>query len=172
MRMFGLLALCCLAAGCASDSDTGVMDKVLQDFGLQERPEGYVSGSDRVFDNLGNVGQTELKRFNAENRHGEIKFDDTGGLIGRYYKEIKIYENYYPLEAMPSNRVDASRNRGFIGYLEFEYKIYQSVRAANRTMAAAEVANIETDTRGRETYRYRFSAGGTWMGGKGERVRR
>ncbi len=172
MRTLGLVGLCLLIAGCASDSDTTVVEKVLQDFGLQERPEGYVSGSDRVFAKLGSVARTELKRLNAENRHGEIKFDDTGGLVGWYYKEIKIYENYYPLEAMPSGRIDANRTRGFIGYLEYEYRIYQSQRVANRTLAAAEPANVATDVRERETYRYRFSSGGAWSGAKGERVRK
>ena len=174
MRTFGLISLCLLAAGCASDSQTGVMDKVLQDFGLQDRPEGYVSGSDRVFASLGSLARTELKRLNTENRRGEIKFDDRGlgGFAGRYYREVKIYEKYYPLEAMPSTRVDAGRSRGFIGYVEYEYRIYQSARVSNRTLAAVEPANVATDIRGRETYRYRFNGGGTWMGGKGERVRR
>ena len=86
VRTFGLMGLCLLAAGCATDSQTGVIDKVLGDFGLKERPEGYVSGSDRVFASLGDVARAELKRFNRENRHGEIKFDGTGGLVGRYYK--------------------------------------------------------------------------------------
>lgn len=172
MRTFGLIGLCLWAAGCASDSQTGVANKVLQDFGLQERPEGYVSGSDRVFASLSDVARTELTRLNTENRYGEIKFDDMGGLIGRYYKEVKIYENFYPLEAMPSARIDANRTRGYVGYIVYRYRIYQSARVANRTLAAAEAPSIATDTRGRETYRYRFSGGGKWLGGKGERVRR
>lgn len=161
--------LCLAAAGCAS-SGTGVVDKVLQDFGVRERPEGYTSGTDRVYERLTEVGRSELRRMNTQGRHGEVKFEESGGLRAKYYKEVKVYENFYPLDAGPTARTSANE-RGYVGYIEYSYRIFQSARKSNRTEAAAEQATIPTTERGREKYRYRFSAGGVWRGGKGELVR-
>ena len=62
-----------LLAACQSTPDE-VVDKVLQDFGLRERPEGYVSGADRVLERLSNVGAAEMKRMNLDGQHGDVKF--------------------------------------------------------------------------------------------------
>lgn len=159
-----------LAAGCSSAPD-GIANKVLQDFGIRERPEGYVSGSDKVFERLTQVGRTEIKRMNAEGRHGEVKFESGGGLRSKYYKEVKVYKDFYPLDSQPAART-AAGDHGYVGYIEYSYEILDGPRRSNRTEAAAEAATIPTGNKGRETYRYKFTAGSSWSGGKGEKVKR
>lgn len=170
MKITIALVVAVLAAGCSSAPD-GIGNKVLQDFGLRERPEGYVSGADRVFDRLTQVGRAELKRMNAEGRHGEVKFESAGGLRSKYYKEVKVYKEFYPLDSQPAART-ATGDRGYVGYIEYSYEILEGARRNNRTEAAAENASIPTDNVGRETYRYSFNTGGVWSGGKGDKVRR
>ena len=60
MRRWIWVGLCAGLAGCGS---TG--SKVLQDFGVQERPEDYVSGADRVMTKLPDVAKVEIDRLNA-----------------------------------------------------------------------------------------------------------
>ena len=86
-----------MVAGCAS-SPGGVGNKILQDFGIRERSEDYVSGKDTVFARLDDVGKTEMKRLNLGERSGEVKFEEQGDLRGKYYKEIKVYQNHYPVD--------------------------------------------------------------------------
>ncbi len=78
----------------------GVVNKVLSDFGLREKPEGYISETDKVFLKLSEIGTAEIKRLNQENRQGEIKFEQKGPR-GEYYKEVKIYEQFFPLDVNP-----------------------------------------------------------------------
>jgi len=159
-----------LLAACRSTPDE-VVDKVLQDFGLRERPEGYVSGSDRVLERLSDVGAAEMQRMNLDAQHGAVEFHQESEFRGQYYKEVKVYEDFFPTDAKPISRsVDA--NSGYHGYVEYEYRIYHGPRKDSRTEAAAETANIPTDETGRETYRYTFSGSGEWNAGKGQRVRR
>jgi hypothetical protein len=147
------------------------MDKVLIDWGIRAKPEGYVTASDKVFKRLPAVGQAELKRLNIENRRGEVKFQDEGGLQGKYYKEVKIYERFHPLEAtvLPKG---PEGSRGFVGYIEYSCRIYQGTRKATRAEVVAEDASIATDVTSREVYRYKFGPTGTWDSGKGELVTR
>lgn len=173
MKRLAALLMCALAAlvcSCQRTPDE-VVDKVLMDWGIRERPEGYLSGSDRVFEKLSEVAKTEMKRLNQEGRHGTVKFQEEKGLRGKYYKEVKVYEDFYPLDAQPSSRA-TDNERGYVAYIEYSYRIHESERKTARAEAAAESANIATTQDGRETYRYRFSSGGTWSGAKGERVRR
>jgi len=168
-KLFLVLLALGLAA-CQRGPDE-VFDKVLVDFGLREKPEGYVSGADTVVDRLQAVGDTEMKRMNQEARHGEIKFQEDG-LRGLYYKEVKVYERCYPLDAQPVSASSQTDSRGYVGYIEYAYRVYQSPRKSNRAEATAESATISTDEQGRETYRYNFGPGGVWDGGKGERARK
>ena len=154
-----------LVAGCATDSGSGVVDEVLADFGLKDRPEGYVSGADQVFQNLADVGKSELKRLNQSGRHGEIKFE-ADGLRGLYYKVSKVYEDYHPLDAQPISRT-TNRDRGYNGYIEYTWRMYQSSRKPTSAEAQAEVASIPTDENGRDVLRYRFGATGVWDGEQG-----
>ena len=165
-----IMILLCLGLAACQRTPNQVFDKVLTDFGVREQPEGYVSGSDQVFQNLDVVGNTELKRLNLEERQGEIKFQEDG-IRGMYYKEVKVYEAYYPIDAQPISR-SVEGTRGYNGYIEYAYRVYQSPRRNSRVEAAAESANIPTDIQGRESYRYSFNASGAWNGGKGERTRR
>lgn len=159
-------AIASLLIGCGG----GGVSTVLQDFGIQERPDDYVSGSDAVFTRLGEVGKSEMERMNAEGRLGEIRFDeDAAGSKGRFYKRVKMYERYYPLEAKATSR-SSSEGRGYVGYIDYSYRIFESARSTNRTEAAAFLATIPTDERGRESYRYRFSGSGEWGGRAGERL--
>ena len=158
-----LLGLLCLA-GCQSESG-GVTQKVLADFGIGEHPEGYVSGSDKVYQQLDTVGQTEIKRMNAEGREGQIKFEQDG-LKGRYFKEAKVYESAHPVDVKATT---ASSDRGFVGFIEYEYRMFRGEAKPTRAEAAAQTADISTDTTGRETMRYNFGVAGAWDGGKGER---
>lgn len=164
--VFGALIV---AAGCATP-EGGVANKVLADFGIGEHPEGYVSGSDKVYEQLSEVGASEMKRLNAENRLGEIKYEQEG-LRGTYFKEVKVYEDYYPLDAAATT-TGSMGERGFSGYIEYSYRVYQSPRMATRIEAESATATIPTDDEGREQFRYKFNTGGVWDGTAGERVRR
>jgi len=164
-RMAAALIACGLLCSCA-----GTVDKVMADFGLKQRPEGYVSGGDRVMEQLATVGAVELKRMNAEQQHGEVKFQRENEFRGKYYKEVKKYVGYVPLDAQATNRASLNES-GYVGYLEFTYRIYESPRVATSAEAAAESATIPTDTTGRETYRYKFGSSGDWNGEKGEKAR-
>ena len=90
---------------------------------------------------------------------------------GRYYKEVKVYESYFPLDAEAVN-TGSQTERGYQGYIEYRYRIYQSARKPTRAEAMAATADIPTDEEGRETYRYRFNSSGVWTGGEGEPSRR
>jgi hypothetical protein len=168
--LFSILALgsamILLVVGCSS-SPGEVTDKVLADWGLKERPEGYETASDKVYERLGVVGQQELERMQRENRDGEIKFEQDG-LTGNYYKEQRRYENYYPLDARASSRGGRAVDSGYYGYIEYAYRVMQGPRFSNRTEAEASTADIPTGDEGRVIMRYRFTGGGTWDGGKGE----
>ena len=170
VRHVFLAMICVTMVGCETGPG-GVADKVLADFGLRERPEGYVSGTDRVVDRLDTVAQTEMKRMNMEARHGEVKFQDDAGFGGKFYKEVKKYEDSHPLDAQPVSRA-SERQRGFVGYVEYRYRIYQSERRDTRAEVEALSANIPTDDGGSEVYRYRFNSGSIWDGQDGERTNR
>jgi hypothetical protein len=159
-----------LAAGCSTGTNQSVADKVLTDFGIRPKPEGYETPSDTVFQRLDEVGAQELKRLNAANRRGEVKVQQDG-LRAQFYKEVKVYEGYYPLEAAAITGGTYSE-RGFHGYIDYEYRIYQSPRRDSRAEAENEPATVATGEGGRETYRYTFSSGGSWNGAAGERVRK
>lgn len=166
--------LCALMSACASSGGTsgGVVDKVMTDFGLREKPEGYVEPSDQVFAKLNDVGKAEMRRMNAVEEHGEVKFQSDGSSLGgQYYKEVKRYESFQPLDAERLSR-STQAARGYVGYISYTYRVYQSERTPNRTQATTLRANIGTDIEGHETYRYNFGPGGGWDGGKGELTRR
>jgi len=147
------------------------MQKVKYDFGIGEKPEGYVTGAELVMSNLSKVGDTEMKRMNMASRHGEIKFQDEGGLKGKFYKEVKVYDACYPLDARAVTKA-AEGDRGYVGLIEYSYRVYQSERFSTRAEAEAASASIPTDISGRETFRYRFSASGVWDGAPGELTRK
>lgn len=164
-----VVAVCLLACGCAQ-SPGEVKDQVLVDFGLKPKPEGYKSESDLVRERLDDVGAAELKRLNMEGRFGEVKFQEGEGLSGKYYKERKVYEGYFPLDAKATARGDRS-DAAFVGYISYTYRVYQSARKSTRTEAAAASADIATPELGREVYKYQFRSGGVWNREAGERVR-
>lgn len=160
------LCICLMMTACQTDSGT-VTQKVLADFGLAERPEGYVSGADRVYEQMDSVGATEMKRLNAAERYGKILFEGEG-VRGKYFKEVKVYESYYPLDVQAVSG-GGTRDRGFTGLIEYRYRIFKGAPRGTKTEAAAEPASISTDVVGKEIYRYNFSTGGVWDGGNGER---
>ena len=160
-----LLVLC----SCQSAPD-GVVNKVLVDFGLREKPEGYVSGGEEVFERLNAVGETELQRINTAARGGEVKFQAESGLRGKYYKEVRVYETFYPLDVKPVAK-GHEVERGYVGYIQYAYRVYQSPPKSTRAAAASDRASIVTNETGRETYRYTFNGNGQWNGAKGERTR-
>ncbi|GMV94992.1 MAG: hypothetical protein KJ060_15260 [Candidatus Hydrogenedentes bacterium] len=170
MRILLAASLCVLVVSCASDNDVGVVEKVKYDFGIGEKPEGYETGSDRVMSRLDAVGKTEMKRMNVEGRHGDIKFQEEGTLGGKYYKEVKVYEAYRPMDARAVSRTSHGE-RGYVGYVQYDFQVYQSPRVATRVEAEASSATIRTDVAGRETYRYNFGPSGAWDGGPGEETR-
>ena len=148
-----------------------VMDKVRYDFGLGDRPEGYESITDRVMENLRAVGETEMRRMNVAGRHGEVKFQETGSLQGGFYKELKVYESHYVLDAVPVSRA-GSGGRGYVGTVRYDYRVYQGERFNTRTEAQESSASIPTDVMGSDIYRYSFGSGGIWDGRPGELTRR
>lgn len=149
-----------------------VTDTIKQDFGLQERPEDYESGEERCMKSMRTVGLTELKRLNAETQHGEIKYQEGDALNGKFYKEVKRYTKSYPISANVLARSGNKKATGFNGTIEYAYEIYEGPRFSNRTKAEASDVEIPSGKRGREAYRYTFSANGTWDGGKGKKVAR
>ncbi len=167
-----LVVALCLAAAACQRTPGEVMEKVKYDWGIGPKPEGYVSGSDRVMAKLRDVGAAEMKRMNLEQRDGQVKFQDGGGLKGLYYREVRVYESAQALEASAITGGSAEDRGGYYGYVQYEYRVYQSARKSNRTEAAAEPATIQTPDRGREVYRYTFSGGGQWNGAPGELTRR
>lgn len=162
MRRLSIL-LCLVLAGCG----TTVGEKVLVDFGVKEKPEDYESGSDRVFAKLPDIGAVEMRRLNLEGRHGEVKYQDDG-FQGKFYKEVKVYENFHPLEARAYTQGGRHGERGYAGFIEYTYRIYQSARVSTRAEAMNQEARIGTSEEGRETYRYRFSYAGEWNGADGQ----
>lgn len=167
VKQLGIVILALLLCSCQGGRQGNVLDNVLGDFGLKERPEGYVSGADKVMQNLEGVGRSEMRRMNIANRQGEILYQTNSEGEGRYYKKVKVYGNYYAQRARAVTRSNDD-DRGYVGFIEYSYRVYESARKRNRTMAAAEEASIATDKTGRETYRYNFSSSGNWRGGKGE----
>ena len=159
-----IVGLCVIAAGCGS---TG--EKVLQDFGIKDRPEDYVSGADRVMAKLPDVAKVEIDRLNAAQRRGQILYDKGDGLDGAYYKRTKVYESSRPLDANAASRTSQNTPVSFVGYIEYSFRYYESSRRPTRVEAESELANIPSSERGSETYRYRFDGGGNWTGGRGER---
>lgn len=165
-----VMALLVGLAGCQGGGNGGVANKVLTDFGIKEKGDDYVEPSDKVFSRLDAVGDREMKRMNAEGRHGEIKFEQSGTLGGAYYKEVKVYEQYRPLDAQRMSR-NTQSDRGYIGFVDYSYRVYQSERRPNKTEVEALTANIPTGIDGRETYRYTFGPAGEWNGYPGDPVR-
>ena len=156
-------------AACQTPEE-GVASKVLADFGLRDRPEGYVSGTDQVFERLNEVGETEIRRMNTENRNGTIEFVEEG-LRGQYYKQVKVYEDFIPVDARSVTARGPNESRSYQGYIEYRYRMYHSPLYNNRTEAQTAQATIPSEEEGRETYRYRFRTGGMWDGAKGELTR-
>ncbi|MBI3119041.1 MAG: hypothetical protein HYZ00_10170 [Candidatus Hydrogenedentes bacterium] len=167
--LFILLSLLCLTSLSCQSPPEGIANKVLADFGLKERPEGYVSGGDQVFQKLGEVGATEMKRLNLRERHGTIKYEGEG-LRGQFYKEAKVYEEFHPLDVKPFTG-GTGRERGYNGYIEYEGRLYQSARKATRVEAEAESTTIPVGDPVREVYRYEFGPTGVWNGAEGERAK-
>lgn len=168
MRSIGMLfVLVAGATGCA-----GVGEKVMYDFGVGDRPEGYVSTTDKIMENLPEVGAVEIQRLNAEARRGEIKFQEEGEFRGKYYKETKIYERAVPVDASAAPRTASDRDtRVFYGYIDYMYRVYQGPRRDTRAEAEADRATIATSETGRDSYRYRFGLSGEWNGGRGEHLK-
>jgi hypothetical protein len=163
-----VVSVCLVLAGC-QQTPGGVANQVMMDFGLRDKPEGYVSGADRVMENLAGVARTEMKRLNVEQRHGEVAVQEEG-LHSKYYKTAKKYEQFHVLDAQPTGRTPDT-DTGYVGYVEYTYRIYESARKTTQAEAAALSASIPTDDSGREVYRYRFSMSGIWDGAKGEQTR-
>ncbi len=159
-----------LASGCATGDNVSVAEKIKYDFGIGEKPEGYESATDKILDRLDSVGKTEMKRMNSDVRHGEINFQEDDELRGMFYKETKRYESYLVLDARAVTR-GSQQGRGFVGFIEYTYQIYQGERRNTRAEAAAQPANIRTEQRGREVMRYNFGPSGTWDGAEGETAR-
>ncbi len=166
---FVLLGMVIILCSCQTGPEGGVVNKVLTDFGLREKPEGYVSETDKVFQRLGEIGATELQRLNHENRHGEVKFEQKGAR-GEYYKEVKVYTQYYPIDAKPVSHSGES-GQSYTATIEYAYTVYRSAPKPTRAEAQETDADIPTGIEGRETYRYSLGPGGVWNGEKGQKVR-
>lgn len=162
--MMGVIAL---TTGCQRSPGD-----LMADFGLGQRPEGGASPTDRVYERLQSVGETELSRLNGQSQRGEIKFQQEGPYQGRYYRELKVYESARPYDVRRGSRGGSGPERGYVGYIDYDYQVYQSERRNTRAEVEFEPADIPTGERGRERYRYNFTPGGGWDGRRGELVRR
>lgn len=167
---FSVLILICICSfiSCQTGPE-GVVDKVLIDFGLKEKPEGYQTESDKVFQRLGEIGATELQRLNMENRHGEIKFEQKG-VRGEYYKEVKVYDQYFPIDAKPVSHSGES-GQSYTGTIQYSYRVFRSAPKSTRLEAQEAPADVFTGIEGKETYRYSLGPGGVWDGQRGQKVR-
>lgn len=157
-------------AACATDGSDGVVDKVLTDFGIREPSADHVSNTDRVFARLDGVGRQEMRRLNVEGRQGEVLFQDGGGLTGQYYRQVKVYEAFQPLDAQRVSRGRAGVE--YLAFVQYTYAIYQSDRFPTRVEATAAPADIRTGETGTEVYRYTLGPTGVWQGRRGELTRR
>lgn len=170
MKKFAVLVVLCAAgaAGCGG----GAAQKVKYDFGIGERPEGYVSTTDKIMENLPEVGAVEIQRLNAEARQGQIEFREEGEYRGKFFKTAKIYERAVPVDATAAPRTASERDtRVFYGYIDYVYRVYQGPLRDSRAEAEADRPTISTSETGRESYRYRFGLSGEWNGSRGEPVR-
>ncbi len=168
--IFGLTILILLfSLDSCQTPEGGVVNKVLSDFGLREKPEGYVSETDKVFQKLSEIGNTEIKRLNLENRQGEVKFEQKGPR-GEYYKEVKIYEQFYPLDVKPVSH-SGETGQSYVATIQYSYKVYRSAPKTTRVEAENANADIPTDIQGREIYRYTLGPGGVWNGERGQKVK-
>jgi hypothetical protein len=70
-------------------------------------------GSDKVVERLNEIGEVEMKRMNQAERLGEVQVEEDG-LQVNYYKLVKEYVSYYPVEASATSRA-SDRDRGFCG---------------------------------------------------------
>lgn len=170
MGKLAVMGICLALCGCQRTPGE-VFEKVLVDFGVREQPAGYVSDSDRVFERLAEVGRAEMKRMNYANRQGETRFQESAGFDGQYYREVKVYENFFPIDIQSTSKA-GTQDRGYVGYIEYAYRMYQSVRTNKRTDAAAEQADIPTDVTGRDKYRYNFTSSSQWDGEPGHPTKR
>lgn len=167
MRKLILCSCFAVLAGCGSN----VSQTVMQDFGLQDRPDDYVSGEERVLVNMRSVGERELKRLNTEHRRGEIVYEEGENFQGQYFKQVKVYEKAYPISASPEGRRANRTVSGYSGTIEYSYQYFEGRRESNRTNAEATDAVIPTGRGGRDRYRYHFTTSGNWDGNEGEKVR-
>ncbi len=168
MKRFMALLVCVAVSGCVRGPGE-VADKVLTDFGIKKRPEGYVTDSEKVFKQLDPIGPSEMKRMNLAQGQGTVKFQNNG-LRGLYYKEKKVYESYYPLESSAAGKT-SDGSEGFYGYIEYSYRLYQSARVETRAEAMSLDTDIPTDTTGSEAYRYHLNSSGVWDGAKGQKAK-
>lgn len=168
--IFVALAWTALAASGCARTPGEVVEKVKYDFGFGERPTDYESGEDRVMRQLSTVGERELERLNRESGHGEVLFEEEGMLRGKFFLQKKVYENFFPTHARAHSQ-NQENERGYVGYIRYEYALYESPRQDTRAGAEAGTASIRTGETRRETYRYTFSRGGVWNGQPGELVR-
>ena len=165
------MLLAATGTGCATgDDNVSVAEKVKYDFGIGEKPEGYETSTDRIMTRLDGVGKTEMKRMNSDARHGEVHFQEDEALKGMFYKETKRFESYLVLDARSVTR-SSQEGRGYVGFVEYTYQVYQGERRNTRAEAAAQPANIRTTERGREVLRYNFGPSGNWDGSPGEKAR-
>ena len=167
MRRLMLFSVFVVLAGCSSN----VGQTVMQDFGLQDRPDDYVSGEQRVMQNMRAVGVQEMKRLNTLNRRGEIIYEEGDNFQGKYFKQVKVYERAYAVDASPEGRRSNRTVTGFTGTIEYAYQYYEGRREANRTNAEAADAVIPTGRTGRDRFRYHFSTSGNWDGNAGDSLR-
>ena len=164
-----VMLLVTLLLGCSS-APGGVGNKVLTDFGIRDKQEGYVTGTDTVYQRLPEVGNSEIDRLNTAERRGTIKFKQDG-LRGVYVKRSKRYETSHPVDAAPiSMNSQTTALTGYYGYVEFSFRYFESAPKPTSTEAQDADADIPTEEQGRETYRYSFTSSGTWDGGKGQRT--
>ena len=147
-----------------------VVNKVLTDFGVRKAPEEQTEVDSARLQKLAVVGEQELARLNQESRRGDVKCDTSDKMRALYYKEAKVYENFYPVDYTDVMSQDEEK-RGFQGYIDFEYRMYQSERFPTRAEAAMANATVPSDQGGRERYRYSFTQGGEWNGRKGVRAK-
>lgn len=160
--------LFCSVALLGFSACSGVGDKVMQDFGLQERPADYEAGTDRASDELERVGKTEMARLNNDAREGEVVLRSENEAVGTYFRERKIYESYKVLDSFATTgRRGTGSDRGFSGYIEYTYEVYESLPAENRLLAERAPTTVSTGRRNTTVLRYEMNAAGRWNGSPG-----
>ncbi|MCD6288184.1 MAG: hypothetical protein J7M12_03625 [Candidatus Hydrogenedentes bacterium] len=172
-----IVAMVCFAAGCKST--VGLIDATLGGLGIEKsKTSDSRTVQEIIRSRIPIVAEQELKRLNYTAESTRIVFvrsqgDPLGG--GKYYKERRVYERWYPGEIKPSSRgpkVSAglnsnNRTTSWSVVIEYRYRTYRGPEKTSREEAAASETVAVDKSSAFERYKYGFDRHGQWDGKPG-----